>query len=70
MSTATEIAATKLQRLALSADEVAATLGVSVRQIWRMASAGKLPKPRLIGCRRRWDRAELEQWWAEQPGGS
>jgi len=55
-----------IEALALSASDLAALLGVSVRQIWSMHSAGTLgPVPVSLGQRlARWDRAEIEAWWA------
>jgi len=52
--------------LALSANDLATLLSVSVRQIWSMHQAGSLgPSPLCLGARlSRWDRKEVEQWWA------
>ena len=66
MSTATEIAATKLQRLALPCRDVAELLGVSERQIWRLTSAGELPLPARVGQRARWDYETVMRWWRER----
>ena len=55
-----------VEPLAVSAADVARMLSVSVRQIWAMHSAGTLGptaislSPRLT----RWDRLEIEAWWA------
>lgn len=49
--------------LAVSARQLAEMLGVSLRQIWRLNSAGKLPKPIRLGGSVRWDRAEVQEWF-------
>ena len=49
-------------RLALTASEVAALLGVSRAHVWRLNAAGKLPEPIRLGKAVRWQRAELEKW--------
>jgi len=38
-------------------------LGISLRQVWRLSSAGKLPKPLRIGGSLRWNREEVQQWF-------
>ena len=48
--------------LALSADGLAQMLGVSLRHIRRMDSAGKLPKPIRLGASVRWPISEIESW--------
>ena len=53
-----------LGRLALSADEVAALLGISRAHVWKLASTGRLPKPVRLGRAVRWDRKNLEAWLA------
>lgn len=45
--------------------EVAECLGVSVRTVYRLADAGKMPRPLKIGGCVRWDLAVLEAWIAE-----
>ncbi len=47
------------QSLAISAKELARLLGVSLRQVWRLNSAGKLPKPLRLGGSVRWRRDEI-----------
>jgi prophage regulatory protein len=49
--------------LAISAKELAELLNVSLRQIWRLNSAGKLPKAIRLGGSVRWNRAEIQQWF-------
>ncbi len=46
----------------LSADEVAAMLGVSERTLWRLLSAGKVPQPVRFGRSTRWRAAEVADW--------
>lgn len=48
--------------LLIAADEVARLLNISKRTLWRLLSAGKLPKPVRLGNAVRWRRDELEQW--------
>jgi len=49
-------------RLLLSANQVAELLGVSVRTLWRLLSAGKLPAPVRLGGSVRWRNADIRQW--------
>lgn len=44
----------------LSVDEVAEMLGVSDRSVWRMVSAGEIPKPVKIGGLTKWRRSDLQ----------
>ncbi len=46
----------------LTAEEVAAMLGVSERTLWRLLSAGKVPKPVRFGRNTRWREAEVKEW--------
>jgi excisionase family DNA binding protein len=46
----------------LTALQVATMLGVSKRQVWRLASAGILPGRIKIGKLVRWRRDEIERW--------
>ena len=46
----------------LTAEEVAAMLGVSERTLWRLLSAGKVPKPIRFGRNTRWRAAEVAEW--------
>jgi predicted DNA-binding transcriptional regulator AlpA len=46
--------------LAIPAKEVARLLGVSVRQVWRLNSMGKLPKPLRLNGSVRWSLKEVE----------
>lgn len=47
------------ERLLLSVQEVAATLGLGVRTVWRLASARRLAQPVRIGRAVRWRRQDV-----------
>jgi len=49
--------------MAISARELADLLGISMRQVWRLNSAGKLPRPVRIGGSVRWNRQEIMDWF-------
>jgi excisionase family DNA binding protein len=49
---------------ALKAAGLALKLNVSVRHVWRMVAAGKLPEPRRIGRCVRWRAAEIDAWFS------
>lgn len=49
----------------LKVDGVAEMLDCSVRSVYRLADAGKLPRPVRLGGMVRWNRAELESWVAD-----
>jgi predicted DNA-binding transcriptional regulator AlpA len=51
------------QTLAVSARELAEMLNVSLRQVWRLNSAGKLPKPIRLSGSVRWNRQEVTDWF-------
>jgi excisionase family DNA binding protein len=51
--------------LLLTADQAAHLLGVSTRTLWRLHSAGQLPRSVKIGGSTRWRREEIERWIAE-----
>ncbi len=50
--------------LLVRADEFAKMMGVSERTLWRLLSAGKVPKPVRIGRSTRWRMAEVREWVA------
>ena len=53
------------QSALLNADGVAQLLGVSRRTVWRLLSAGRLPRPVVLGASgglRKWRRKELLRW--------
>lgn len=49
----------------ITAEQLAGTLQVSKRTLWRMRSAGQLPRPLRIGGVVRWRREEVAGWIAE-----
>ncbi len=51
------------EALAVSARELSEMLSVSLRQVWRLNSAGKLPKPIRLGGSVRWNREEIQRWF-------
>ncbi|MEP0846206.1 MAG: helix-turn-helix domain-containing protein [Phycisphaerae bacterium] len=55
-------------RLALSAREAAAALGISARTLWTLANRGAIPSVKL-GARRLYPVEALREWLAEQAGG-
>jgi len=50
------------EALLIDAEEVARRLDVSPRTIWRLSSAGKLPKPLAVGGSRKWRADEIRRW--------
>ncbi len=46
----------------LSAEELADWLKISKRTVWRLKSAGAIPKPVKIGRSVRWQRNEISAW--------
>ena len=51
------------QAIAISASDLAQLLGVSLRQVWRLNAAGRLPSPVRLGGSVRWNREEIVQWF-------
>ena len=49
----------------LNVKAVAAVLGISSRQVYRLADCGKIPRPVRLGALVRWRKAELTDWIAE-----
>lgn len=45
---------------------LAAFLKISTRSVWRKISTGEMPPPFHIGRAKRWCRATVESWLAEQ----
>jgi len=41
---------------------VAAMLSCSIRSVYRLADAGRMPPPRKLGALVRWNRAAVEEW--------
>lgn len=50
------------QPVLLTAEEVALRLNVSERTLWRLLSAGKLPKPVRFGRNTRWKATAVAEW--------
>jgi predicted DNA-binding transcriptional regulator AlpA len=48
--------------LLISAKEFATLLSISIRTLWRLRSAGKLPTPVEIGSSIRWNADEVRRW--------
>ena len=55
---------TTTERIGLTVVEVAELLNVSTRHVWAMAATGRMPAPKRLGRAARWDRAEIEAWFA------
>ena len=53
-------------KMLLNASEVAATLGVSQRSVWRLSATGEIPPPVRIGRSVRWRRSTVEAWLAKE----
>lgn len=54
----------KIVALMLGVEEVAQTLGVSVKHVRRMADSGRMPRPIRLGRLLKWNRATIESWCA------
>jgi predicted DNA-binding transcriptional regulator AlpA len=48
----------------LTAKALAKTLSLSARTVWRLRSAGKLPRPVEVGGSIRWLRQDIDKWIA------
>lgn len=48
--------------LLLTASDVAAALGVSARQVWRLRDRGALPAPVRVGGSTRWRSGDIQSW--------
>ena len=53
------------QSLLIDVHDMASMLACSARHVWRMADAGKMPRPHKLGALRRWDRSTIENWIQE-----
>ena len=62
MSTAADSLAGGGVQLLMNAAEVAKALNVSERSIWRLLSAGKMPRPVRIGGSTRFRVRDIENW--------
>ena len=49
----------------MTADELAETLCISKRQVWRLKAKGDIPKPVNIGRSVRWRRTDIMAWIAK-----
>jgi len=58
-------ASTTEQAALLDVRAVAALLDCSPRHIYRLADAGRLPRPVRLGALVRWHRSELADWLAD-----
>ncbi|ADG68471.1 Prophage CP4-57 regulatory [Planctopirus limnophila DSM 3776] len=47
-----------------TAESVASMLSISLRTLWRMRSAGKLPAPVRVGKSTRWRVSDIQEWIA------
>lgn len=52
-------------RLLLDVRQVAAMLGLSMRTVWRLVSAGEIPPPVKVGRSTRWRQGDLETFVEE-----
>lgn len=52
------------EAILIAARDVARTLGVSERHVWRLRDAGVMPAPVKLGAAVRWRRDEVLQWVA------
>lgn len=57
-----EIVARAEGPLLIASEEVARLLGISERTLWRLLSAGKVPRPVRIGRNTRWRLTEVTGW--------
>ena len=46
----------------LDVNAVSQFLSCSTRHVYRLADAGRMPRPRKLGTLVRWDRQEIEKW--------
>jgi excisionase family DNA binding protein len=53
---------TKTQQLLVDADQLTAMLGISLRQVRRLDSAGQLPGRVKLGRLVRWRKDDIEKW--------
>ena len=49
----------------LTANQVAATCKISIRQVWRWRDAGTLPEPIKFGRITRWKSSDISAWIAD-----
>ncbi|MBM3288628.1 MAG: helix-turn-helix domain-containing protein, partial [Candidatus Hydrogenedentes bacterium] len=46
----------------LTVKQVSKLLNCSCRTVWRLADAGRIPRPISLNSLRRWDRSVLDDW--------
>jgi len=46
----------------LTVDHIASLLSCSTRHVYRLADAGKMPRPIKLGALVRWSKASIEDW--------
>jgi predicted DNA-binding transcriptional regulator AlpA len=46
----------------IDAQEVARRLGCSIRHVWRLRDAGKMPPPVSLGALLRWSSESIDDW--------
>ncbi len=46
----------------ITSQEFASMFGISLRQVYRMATSEGMPKPLRIGSVLRWNRGEIDAW--------
>ncbi len=56
--------ATSVPEQLLNVREMATRLGVSTRQVWKLASSGRLPAPIRLGRSVRWRESDLDRFIA------
>ncbi len=59
---AVELQEGSAEPLLITAEELAGLLNLSKRTLWRLRSAGDLPKPVKLGNSVRWIRDEIKKW--------
>jgi excisionase family DNA binding protein len=50
------------ERMLLTSEELAKLLEISERTLWRLLSAGRVPRPVRIGRSTRWRLDEVKDW--------
>jgi excisionase family DNA binding protein len=59
---ATPTTSVKDEPLLIPAEQLAGLLNLSTRTVWRMLSAGQIPKPVRIGASVRWRLDQVREW--------
>jgi len=58
-------AATRERAAMMTVQDVAEALNCSTRTVYRLADAGRMPRPVKLGALVRWPRAAVEEWIAD-----